>query len=411
MKLSTPLLLGSLAVNAALVAFLVIGPSGDSSSRPPSAVRPATATGSAAATSTPLDPDVWTALQAGDLAAQRDRLRAGGFPPDIIRSILAAQVNESFAARRKALTAAQPEMPFWKNPTPDPKVQAALRDLSREEEKILKDLLGKDARDDDPAYAASLHRQFGDLPDAKIEELRRIQDDYNRQRSDIFANARSGGILPEERQKLTALEKAMHADFGSVLTPEELMNYDLRSSNTASQLRYNLAAFDPSEQEYRTLFQLQQAFDQQFGPMYSQPSQDEMKARSDAQKLLDRDISSALGEARYADYLRAKDYNYRQTSQLVARLELPPETANQVYAVQQDVQQRMRTIQMDRTLQMPDRLQQLSALADEAKAKIAAVLGPRGFDAYPANGGSWLQNVAPRPAITQQMQMTTRPSP
>ena len=399
MKLSTPLLLGSLAVNAVLLAFLVVGTSGDTATPTQSAAQPA-ATANAAAASATLAHGVWTTLQTGDLADQRDRLRAEGFPPDIIRAILSAQLDESFAARRKALTAAQPEIPFWKNPVRDPKLQADLRDLSLEEEKMLKDLLGRDASAADPQTLAYLHRQFGDLPDAKLLELQRIQDDYNRQRSDIFTNARSGSILPAEQQKLATLDKAMHVDFAGVLTPDELTNYDLRSSNTATQLRYNLSAFDATEQEYRTLFQLQQSFDEKFGRMYTQPSQDEMKARNAAQQQLTSDIKAALGDARYADYQRSQDYNYRQTAQLVARLELPPETANQVYAVQQDTQQRARSIQMDSTLPGDTRLQQLSALADEAKAKVATVLGPRGAEAYSANGGSWLQNLAPRPAIT-----------
>ena len=36
----------------------------------------------------------------------------------------------------------------------------------------------------------------------------------------------------------------------------------------------------------------------------------------------------ALGADRFAEYERATDYNYRQTSQLVARLELPPAAAD-----------------------------------------------------------------------------------
>ena len=342
-------------------------------------------------------PEAWGNLQNGDLAALRDRLRAEGFPPEIVRAILAAQIRESFAARRKAIEDAQGETPYWKNPNRDPKTQAALRDLNQEQDKILKDLLGNDGRNDDPSYAAYLHRQFGDLPADKVDRLREIQDDYNRQRSDIYANSRSG-LLPDEQQKIAALDRAMRADFAAVLTPQELADYDLRSSNTAQQLRNNLAAFDATEQEYRAIFQLQQAFDDQFGRMYGPLSPDDMKARSDAQKQLTQDINTALGPDRAAEYQRDTDYGYRQATQLVERLELPPDTANQVYATQKDIQQRATALRSDRTLTADDRNTQLGGLATEAQTKLTAALGAQGYQAYTQNGmGSWVQNLVPRP--------------
>jgi hypothetical protein len=399
MKLSTVVLAGSLAANAALIAAIAVGLSDDRDSAKHTALATAANTKtSTAKDASSLSPEAWNDLQNGDLAALRDRLRAEGFPPEIVRAILAAQIRESFAARRKAIEDAQGETPYWKNPNRDPKTQAALRDLNREQDKILKDLLGNEARDDDPSYTAYLHRQFGDLPADKVDRLRDIQDDYNRQRSDIYANNR-GGLLPDEQQKIAALDKGMRADFAAVLTPQELADYDLRSSNTAQQLRNNLAAFDATEQEYRAIFQLQQAFDDQFGRMYGPPSPEDMKARSDAQKQLTQDINTALGPDRAAEYQRDTDYSYRQATQLVERLELPPDTANQIYTAQKDIQQRATALRTDRTLTADDRNSQLAGLATEAQTTLTATLGAQGYQAYTQNGmGSWMQNIVPRPA-------------
>ncbi len=399
MKLSTLVLASSLVANAVLLAMIAVGSSDDTDAvtraARTAAAQPKT---SASKESAAPGPDTWGELQSGDLAAQRDRLRAEGFPPDLIRAILGAEIRESFAARRKAIENAQGETPYWKNPSRDPATQAALRDLNREQDKILKDLLGNDGRNDDPSYAAYLRRQFGDLPADKVDRLRDIMDDYNRQRSDIYANNRAGALLPEEQQKITALDKAMHADFATVLTPQEMADYDLRSSNTAQQLRNNLTAFDATEQEYRTLFALQQAFDDKYGRQYGPLSQDDMKARSDAQKQLQEDIKTALGPDRYAEYQRDTDYSYRQATLLVARLELPPDAASQVYATQKDIQQRATTLRTDRTLSSDDRTAQLAGLATEAQTRLITALGPQGYQAYTQNGmGSWVQNLVPRP--------------
>ena len=124
--------------------------------------------------------------------------------------------------------------------------------------------------------------------------------------------------------------------------------------------------------------------------MYTTPSQEEMRARSAAQGELNKQIEAALGSQRYADYQRSTDYSYRQATTLVARLELPPETADQLYAVRKDIEDRMRTA--------PILPAQRAALGEEATAKVSALLGPRGFEAYKQNGGQWLQNLVPRPA-------------
>ncbi len=396
MKVSSLLLGASLIANAALVACLVLGVSNPSpviSSR--TAATGATGAAATAAAGSPTA-ETWTALHSEDLTVQRDRLIAEGFPPAMIRAILAAQIREGFAARRKAFDTARGEIPFWKTVAPDPQAQAAMRAIAKEEQKALTDLLGPDPEN---GSAATLQRQLPNLPADKIAQLAAIRDDYGQRRSDIYANQGPGGTAsPADRDKLAALDKAMHAEIAATLTPQELEDYDLRTSNTANQLRYSLTAFDATEQEFRTLFQLQQAFNDRIGTQYGGPlSQDEMKARSDAQKQLNDDIKAAFGDARYAEYQRANDYNFRQTSQLVARLQLPPETTNEIYALQQDIQQRARTIQTNRALTQDDRTQQLAALVDEVRTKLTPGLGESGFEAYKQYGGSWLQNLQPRP--------------
>ena len=402
LQIPTLFLAASLAANVALVACLVVGTSDEAPPAAPTAIPTASVTAtSAAGTGSPPSADAWAALETGDLAAQRDRLRAEGFPPALVRAILAAQIREGFAARRKAIEAAQPETPFWKTQSTDPQTRAALLAIAKDQQKALTDLLGPDPEN---GTAAALQRQFPNLSADKVAQLAALRDDDNHRRSDHSAN-QSGALgvrTAADQEKLTALEKGLHSDLAAILTPQELEDYDLRTSNTASQLRYSLTAFDASEQEFRTLYQLQQAFNDRIGPQSGSLTPDERKARNEAQTQLDADIKAALGDTRYAEYQRANDYNYRQTTQLVARLELPPETANQLYAVQQDIQQRVNALRTTPNPPAADQQQQLTVLVEEAKTKVNALLGPRGAAVYPTFGGQWLQNITPRPAITRK---------
>jgi hypothetical protein len=335
--------------NAAFVAVFFAGSSAGRVSSSPAMVSSLPSMSATTATrgdktSTTLDLETWAQLQTGDLSAFLARLRAEGFPPAMVRALMAEQIRAQFAPRRAALNASGSERPFWEPTTPqDPQTAAALRDLTKEQNQALKDLMGPDPAADE-SYAANLRRQVPGLSDDKISQLEHIQQDFGEKRSDLLANV-NGSILPDDREKLTALEKAQHAAIASALTPEELEDYDLRTSNTANSLRSQLSAFDTTEQEFRTLFAIRQAYDDRLGPMTGLPTQDEIRARSDAQKQQNEEIKTALGDDRYADYQRANDGNYRQTSQLVTRLDLPPETTNQIYAMQQDIQQRARAVQ------------------------------------------------------------------
>ncbi|MEO7412009.1 MAG: hypothetical protein ABIZ81_01515 [Opitutaceae bacterium] len=396
MKFSTLLLAGSVAVNAALVLFLIVSPSSDSTSAPSSSTASARPVTNASSTHLPSDSTPWAAIGSSEFSTQADRLRSEGFPPSAIRAILAAQIREGYADRRKAIEAAQADAPFWKNPTADPKIQAELRALSKLEQQALRDLLGPDLEN---GAAATLRRQLPGFSPETIEELAVVRDRYNQQRQDIYASL--SATTPENRQKAVDLDKAMRAEIAALLTPQEFEDYELRTSNTANSLRNNLVAFEPSEGEFRALFKLQSAFNDQFqiaSIVGLSPDQQTavMRQRSEAQKQLTEEIKATLGAERYTEYQRATDSYYRQTSQLVARLELPVEVANQVYVVQKDLQQRVQS--MDRSLTPDSRNAQLAALAAEAQTRISATLGPSGYEAYKDNGGSWLNQLQPRPS-------------
>lgn len=395
-KLIFPFALLSLALNAACAWFFF-------QKEPASAPIEfaAAANGSkteVAGKSLPIDPATWTNLQSENLPTFLARLRTTGFPPETIRAILAAHINEQFAARRKALDPDAEKRPFWKSYTTNPQVQLAQQQLYREQQKILRDLLGDDADPNDPYSQARQQRLASALPPAKLAEVKQISREFDDRRQDLF----SGGVVtPADREKMNALEKDRHAAIAKVLTPAELAEYDLRMSNTSSSLRSQLAVFNPTEEEFRAIFKLQQPFDEQYsmnyvsGPMTPEQS----RQRFEAQKQLQEQIKTMLGPERAQDYERSIDYNYQQTSRLISRLELPPATTNQLYAVQKEVEARLNEIRGNRDLPAAERTEQLTALQRDALNKVTPLLrDTRGLEAYKQYGGNWLQNIVPRAA-------------
>lgn len=399
-----PLLIAvSLVGNAALVAVLFfVSPEGAASDSGDSAATAKSTHPTAPAkvdVTAGVDPKLWHDLGDPDLSAQIARLRAAGFPPSIVRAIIAAQIEESFTAKRKALSPPPSTGEFWKGGQPaDPKLRAALRELSLQQTRLLTELLGADP-EVNPMQNIYERRQLAGLPPGKTDQLARVKRDYDEMRSEIYSAFSGGTLLPEDRAKIALLDKEQRADFAGILSPEEMENYELRSSSTANQMRYSLSAFNPTEAEFRAIYQQQRVFDEKYSGMSMvSATQETMQARAEAQKLLAAQIKTALGPERGADYERATDYNFQAINRVVERLALPKAAATEVWTLQKDVEQRTRALQTNRELTPDARAAQFAALNTEVTAKLTTTLGQRGFDVYKQNGGYWLQTLQPRPA-------------
>ncbi len=394
-KAAPVVLITSLILNATLVILLVVGAA---KSRPATITAISKPAAAARAGAPVLDDSVWPSLNSPDLPLLVNRLREAGFPPEMVRAVVSARLQDGYMAKRKAIDPDVDNRPFWKSSPMEVQTMTAMRQLGREMQKAMRDLIGDDADIQDPMSRARDARQFGFLPPEKATEARRIVREFNDLRSDVYMSF--GGpitLTPADREKLASMDKQMRAELAKVMTPKEYEDYELRAGNSANNVRYQLAAFDPSETEFRAVFQLQRAFDDRFAPMYGQPSQEEMRLRSEAQRQLNDQIKAALGPARAKDYERATDYEYRTTSQLVARLELPPETTAKAWDIRDDIQRRANTIRVDSSLNPTQRNEQLAALQKEGIERMTPIFGgARGVEAYRQYGGQWLENLVPR---------------
>src|SRR6188768_2373161 len=89
-----------------------------------------------------IDGETWASLRTDDLPAMVQRLRERGVPPEFVRAIITAHLREAYAARMKAVDPDVDRRPFWKSYSTDPKVQLAQLQLHREQQKVIRDLLG-----------------------------------------------------------------------------------------------------------------------------------------------------------------------------------------------------------------------------------------------------------------------------
>lgn len=384
-------LAGSLLLNVAGISALLLRPAfappavRDFLSQP---IRPdvaAPAPPAAVRASKPAAPKrLWPTLDAGgDLPTLVRRLRQAGFPAEIIRAMIMAELGARYDTRIRALFEPDAGTPFWKAgssilTTGDNRMEV-YGQLQRERAKVQRELFA------DPFFAtddvsAAQRRQFGQLPRQKIDLLQRIEDDYAEMGAAIRSTT-NGILLPEDREKLALLSRERRADLAAVLSPEELADYEVRSSPITSMLARQLGGFNPSDAEFRAIFQAQLAFGERLGPGAFSGSFNPQDRQAATQQLNDQ-LKASLGAARYADYLRETDSTYQQLARLVQRENLPADTALRAFNVRDKVAAESGRIVDDPALDPEQKRAALQSLADRTRTELLAMLGPNAGPTY-----------------------------
>jgi len=354
-------------------------------SKRPAPAEPGTATGESAPVAAPATPPSTEA----EFKALRGRLEAQGLPPDVVRAVLLQLVQRGFQRRQAELLGLAGPDEYWRNPTPrvDPSAQSALQELGREQRRMLREIGGHDLELDENAQ----RRVFGGLPEAKVAQLKRILTDYAELEEAHFSDGTERGRA-EFRARAELLAREKRADIERLLTPEELLNYDLRNSPAAHRLRGKIGQFAVTEAEFRSLYPLfQSTLDAGGGATDARGNvADARRAREAADRQLDEQLRRGLGETRYRELQEANDHLLQQTRTFTASLNLPPHVATEVIAVQKEYSPQLTALDRDRDLTPNQRDARVSALGIEARDRLIRALGPAGFEAYKRQGGGWL---------------------
>lgn len=392
----------SLFANAGLLAALWLKPSGSldegrgkaSESRNTPSASGASETGAAAlaAVKAPgknaggLSPELWARVYSPDLRTLIANLRALGVPPRLLRAIVREELSFANFDRRAEIMKERTAIPFWASKTGSQYGYSfKLMKLDREERESAKQLLGADGLPDGEELSWMSPVPSLDLPAEKVTALQRIKADYDEMRN-LSYMAANGILLPESREKLRLLEGEYRNDLASVLTPEELKEYELRNSQTATQLRSQYSAFDFTEAEFRSVFDAQSAFDEKYSS-FSFLDNGSNPAKAADQKKMEEQIKAALGEERFKEFQRSKDYSYRIVAQLASEYELPKQTASGVYDLEAASKSKGQSIMTNKNLSFEERSAALEELAKDYEQKMGQLLPGKALGSYQTMAG------------------------
>lgn len=375
-------LLLSVAANAAL-GFLALRRTSTATGAPPAgsaAVAPATAKvppGNAAgsgAAATKLSEKIAAPRTGANLREIAAELRAAGFPDTLVKMVMQSLVNEELMRRQQAIFDWS-AVPYWKESRPTPEQLRAMRELQKER----RTLLAEAGLPPTPMEEAFRRRQFGGLSEAKVAALEKIQQDYNDMRQEMFEQQQRGGGATNGRdiaaqQKL--LQEEQERDIAALLTPDEKLEYELRNSSTANQVRSQLRGVDVNEQEFRELFAAQKAYEaanprQTGGPQTVAQLQSGLAAWEDYQ----RTAQTVLGADRYRDYLLSSQLGNPAAKSFFT--ERPGITTSQIQELARVA--RSVPIEMQQAsapgLSSDERRAQMAAATEKLRARVVQILG------------------------------------
>jgi len=350
----------------------------------------------------------WSNLTAPDLAVYIARLRLFGTPEKEVRDIIFGVVEAIYRPKRAALRP-PPKMDdgkFWERRRnfygPDSQMtkdqREQMRVLRKEETDLIKSLLGNDVYDQiakDSGNPDFADKYYAFIPKELREKVQEIDGKMNEEKQDIYA-ANEGFFDSGSQADLRKIEKKYHDQLAAILTPDQLMEWDLRHSDTANQLKNDLSAFDPTEDEFRELFKYKQAMEDLNPPRdpdddAPQPTPDQRKAMQDQQKTLDDELAQTLGADRAKEYKLEQDYSYRN----LIEAGTPKEDVFKLDDMKQQAQAAANKIRTDQTLTPDERTAALSAIRQETQSSMNDLLGDKMAKRYSNNGGWWLNNIAP----------------
>ena len=345
----------------------------------------------------------WETVEASSYLDYIDNLRRIGCPEKTIRDNILADVNKLYKTKRRAASG-QKKFEFWKANAMfgmgmDKDNVETMRELNAERDELLKQLGIESSFESEMSLILNpLQQSLGFLPEQKqvavMKELQGIQ-------SRIAELSEDGSA---DIEMVWKAQRETEESIKGMLSEDEYTGYLLRRSNTAHQLRSQIAGFDPSEEEFRTVFKLKRAFDEEYGEIGI--NLDLLEEQLKAQKTLNEQIRQSLGDERYADYERAQDYQFQQIHSSLKKADLGTGEAIQVYDMQKVAQDAALQLRGNQTLNEAERRERLRQIRNETESAIQQVVGTEGWEKFnrPSNT-RWLQSISPnepKPVPTEQ---------
>jgi hypothetical protein len=322
----------------------------------------------------------WNELESNDYKTYITNLIEIGCPPDTIRDIIVADVNQLYERRR--LTTIVPDDPVWWKGNPASAVAESITRqeaaLDRERRALLTQLLG-------PGWEPSRQRPgamvylTGPVLSALPEETKLAVQDIvarftEREREWREASKERPPTEAEVAAHQARLRQQTREELAKVLTPAQLEEYLLRWSFNAETLRRQSAGMELAADEFRVLFRATDAAQQQLQLLTGNDSAT-VARRAELAKQIDGALKQTLGGERFEQFTLSQDPTYTATVAVAAQLRLPEENIRPLYEITRETEAELRRIRSDAALTSAEQEAAIAELLKDQADTLRTLLG------------------------------------
>ncbi|HJO09049.1 MAG TPA: hypothetical protein QGH16_04310 [Verrucomicrobiota bacterium] len=371
----------------------------------------------------------WSQIEAEDYQTYVENLRRIGCPEETIRDLVKQDLEKLYDQRKADILSKAPaRKEYWKtgNPSalsqPSSATRSQLAQMDREKNEVLGDLFGAQgvAAINRPSPLARARSQAKSgyamdfIPEETKVELNTLEQEFG---SQLLKKMAQGASDAQDMAEIRQLREERDSRIATMLTPDQKMEYDLRKSPTAANMRLQMDGFEPSEDEFRDIFAARQSFDDEYGVVPGASiSPADAEIRQFAEQEMNEQIHSSLGDDRFQDYLRQTDYDYKSINKITERQGLGENISAQVYQMKGGAEELASEIRMNTGLTLEERQMQLGQIRNETSRSIESMLGGQGAAALQgqAGGRNWLNNlgrVNPLPIVKPTFQVISGGTP
>ena len=343
----------------------------------------------------------WRSVESADYKQYVQNLRSIGCPEETIFDIIVADVNTLYAMKARSLVPPR-EWKFWEAQDDVPsreeiRNQKLRRELEREKRALIAAILGAEALERLKKYQVwggddLAERKLAFLAPEKRAKLKEIQQRFFDLEQEATEYSSNGVMTEQTLQTIAELQQQRRAEIERLLTKQELLDYDLRTSDTADNLRRELAGSHPTEQEFRSLFELRRSFEEQMNATIDVRDPNAVQSRINAQDQAAAKAKAELGEVRYTEFLRSQDIDFQNTLRMTQFFGLPEQSAINVYELKKRDHEAALQIAANTSLSDEQRSDLFLRLQSDSERELFQILGDRVFAEYKRNNRWWMRS-------------------
>src|SRR5258708_6043989 len=255
----------------------------------------------------------WAAIEVADYKEYVKRLRAVGFPEELVRDILIADLGKFFEAREQAL---KPKPVAYDAPlsqrqnhdigSEDWQRIKGLRDLRVEEQTALESILGAYVPREILRTPISRNYEAYEFAISQLPPEKRDAAQWAQQ-TEIYVEGYNKTTSTHHAAELEAYKHSRDQrdeELRQVLTPEAFERYEMNTHPAGTELARRTIGMQPTDEEFRTMFQIAYKnwvdTDGVYGRWRAIPVPSEQIAAADRE--MNDSLKDALGHERFLDY-------------------------------------------------------------------------------------------------------------